>query len=126
MACSGRGRDVSYLTPPAQIRTCSITAYGSCQRSWRKTDLAEVDGLPDKVEGISWPDEWTVTIAIYAVGFFASARAAKHGSPRLGRSLDGTYCPVPRSNWNILLLLASAIAREPESVHDVGASMSRG
>ena len=29
----GRGRDVSYLTPPAQIRTCRTTAYGSCQRS---------------------------------------------------------------------------------------------
>ena len=25
----GRGRDVNFLTPPAQIRTCSITAYGS-------------------------------------------------------------------------------------------------
>ena len=29
----GRGRDASYLTPPAQIRTCRTTAYGSCQRS---------------------------------------------------------------------------------------------
>ena len=28
----GRGRDASYLTPPAQIRTCSTTAYGSCQK----------------------------------------------------------------------------------------------
>lgn len=26
---NGRGRDGSYL-PPAQIRTCGITAYGSC------------------------------------------------------------------------------------------------
>jgi putative transposase len=29
----GRGRDVSYLTPPAQIRTCGIPAYGSCLKS---------------------------------------------------------------------------------------------
>lgn len=26
----GRGRDGSYLPPPAQIRTCRTTAYGSC------------------------------------------------------------------------------------------------
>ena len=26
----GRGRDGSYLPPPAQIRTCGTTAYGSC------------------------------------------------------------------------------------------------
>jgi len=25
-----RGRNASYLTPPAQIRTCGTTAYGSC------------------------------------------------------------------------------------------------
>src|ERR1700738_2470514 len=25
----GRGRDASYLAPPAQIRTCSFPAYGS-------------------------------------------------------------------------------------------------
>ena len=31
-AMLGRGRDASYLTPPAQIRTCSTTAYGSCQK----------------------------------------------------------------------------------------------
>ena len=30
---SGRGRDTGYPMPPAQIRTCSITAYGSCLRS---------------------------------------------------------------------------------------------
>jgi hypothetical protein len=29
----GRGRDTVYPMPPAQIRTCSITAYGSCLRS---------------------------------------------------------------------------------------------
>jgi hypothetical protein len=27
---TGRGRDGSYLPPPAQIRTCGTTAYGSC------------------------------------------------------------------------------------------------
>lgn len=27
---SGRGRNGSHLPPPAQIRTCRITAYGSC------------------------------------------------------------------------------------------------
>jgi hypothetical protein len=26
---NGRGRNTSHLMPPAQIRTCSITAYGS-------------------------------------------------------------------------------------------------
>ena len=26
----GRGRNGSHLPPPAQIRTCGITAYGSC------------------------------------------------------------------------------------------------
>ncbi len=26
----GRGRNGSHLPPPAQIRTCRITAYGSC------------------------------------------------------------------------------------------------
>ena len=26
----GRGRDTGYPMPPAQIRTCRITAYGSC------------------------------------------------------------------------------------------------
>jgi type II secretory pathway pseudopilin PulG len=26
---NGRGRDASYPTPPAQIRTCRIPAYGS-------------------------------------------------------------------------------------------------
>jgi hypothetical protein len=30
---SGRGRDVGCPTPPAQIRTCRITAYGSCLES---------------------------------------------------------------------------------------------
>lgn len=29
---AGRGRDGSYLPPPAQIRTCGTTAYGSCLR----------------------------------------------------------------------------------------------
>ena len=29
---NGRGRDGSYLPPPAQIRTCGTTAYGSCLR----------------------------------------------------------------------------------------------
>jgi hypothetical protein len=28
-AAGGRGRDASYLAPPAQIRTCSFPAYGS-------------------------------------------------------------------------------------------------
>ncbi len=27
---NGRGRNGSHLPPPAQIRTCGITAYGSC------------------------------------------------------------------------------------------------
>ncbi len=27
---TGRGRNGSYLPPPAQIRTCGTTAYGSC------------------------------------------------------------------------------------------------
>ena len=31
-AAYGRGRDGSYLPPPAQIRTCGTTAYGSCLR----------------------------------------------------------------------------------------------
>ena len=26
---TGRGRDASYLAPPAQIRTCNFPAYGS-------------------------------------------------------------------------------------------------
>lgn len=30
ISSSGRGRDGSYLPPPAQIRTCGTTAYGSC------------------------------------------------------------------------------------------------
>ncbi len=30
---TGRGRDVGFPTPPAQIRTCGITAYGSCLES---------------------------------------------------------------------------------------------
>jgi hypothetical protein len=30
-----RSRDTSYLAPPAQIRTCGTTAYGSCLESWR-------------------------------------------------------------------------------------------
>jgi hypothetical protein len=29
---SGRGRDVGCPAPPAQIRTCGTTAYGSCLR----------------------------------------------------------------------------------------------
>ena len=29
---AGRGRDRGYPLPPAQIRTCGITAYGSCLR----------------------------------------------------------------------------------------------
>ena len=29
----GRGRDGRYRPPPAQIRTCRVTAYGSCLRS---------------------------------------------------------------------------------------------
>ena len=30
-ACKGsRGRDAGYPAPPAQIRTCGTTAYGSC------------------------------------------------------------------------------------------------
>ena len=28
-ATTGRGRDVGYPTPPAQIRTCGFPAYGS-------------------------------------------------------------------------------------------------
>ena len=28
----GRGRDDGYPPPPAQIRTCGTTAYGSCRR----------------------------------------------------------------------------------------------
>jgi hypothetical protein len=30
VALESRGRNASYLTPPAQIRTCGTTAYGSC------------------------------------------------------------------------------------------------
>ena len=33
VAMAGRGRDDGYPSPPAQIRTCSTTAYGSCQKS---------------------------------------------------------------------------------------------
>src|SRR5213079_767684 len=33
----GRGRDDGYPSPPAQIRTCGTTAYGSYQRFWRET-----------------------------------------------------------------------------------------
>jgi uncharacterized protein with ParB-like and HNH nuclease domain len=29
----GRGRDAGFPAPPAQIRTCRATAYGSCLRS---------------------------------------------------------------------------------------------
>lgn len=29
----GRGRNAGRPAPPAQIRTCGITAYGSCLRS---------------------------------------------------------------------------------------------
>jgi hypothetical protein len=29
-AVAGRGRDASYLTPPAQIPACGTTAPGSC------------------------------------------------------------------------------------------------
>lgn len=29
----GRGRDGDYSPPPAQIRTCGTTAYGSCLKS---------------------------------------------------------------------------------------------
>ena len=29
----GRGRDEDYSPPPAQIRTCGTTAYGSCLES---------------------------------------------------------------------------------------------
>ena len=29
----GRGRDEDYSSPPAQIRTCGTTAYGSCLES---------------------------------------------------------------------------------------------
>ncbi len=31
--CNGCGRDVGFPTPPAQIRTCGTTAYGSCLES---------------------------------------------------------------------------------------------
>ncbi len=30
---AGRGRDEDYSPPPAQIRTCGTTAYGSCLKS---------------------------------------------------------------------------------------------
>ena len=30
---TGRGRDEDYSPPPAQIRTCGTTAYGSCLES---------------------------------------------------------------------------------------------
>jgi hypothetical protein len=30
---AGRDRDVGFLAPPAQIRTCGTTAYGSCLES---------------------------------------------------------------------------------------------
>ena len=30
---NGRGRDEDYSPPPAQIRTCGTTAYGSCLES---------------------------------------------------------------------------------------------
>ena len=33
---SGRGRDGDCSPPPAQIRTCGTTAYGSCLESWRE------------------------------------------------------------------------------------------
>jgi hypothetical protein len=31
--CLGRGRDEDFSPPPAQIRTCGTTAYGSCLES---------------------------------------------------------------------------------------------
>lgn len=33
MMAEGRGRDRDYSPPPAQIRTCGTTAYGSCLES---------------------------------------------------------------------------------------------
>ena len=33
LRCGGRGRDEDYSSPPAQIRTCGTTAYGSCLES---------------------------------------------------------------------------------------------
>src|SRR5438132_1957142 len=41
----GRGRDAGYPAPPAQIRTCGITAYGSCpgDNATRSAGLGEDD-----------------------------------------------------------------------------------
>ena len=38
-----RGRDGPHGPPPAQIRTCGITASGSCLRFLRQSDSREVD-----------------------------------------------------------------------------------
>ena len=35
---SGRGRERPYGRPPAQIRTCGVTAYGSYLGLWRNLD----------------------------------------------------------------------------------------
>lgn len=40
---SGRGRDGSYLPPPAQIRTCGTTAYGSCLGYVTRSDPRDKD-----------------------------------------------------------------------------------
>jgi hypothetical protein len=39
----GSGRDGPYGPPPAQIRTCSITASGSCLRFERQSDSRDMD-----------------------------------------------------------------------------------
>jgi hypothetical protein len=42
LALAGRGRDAGRPTPPAQIRTCGVTAYGSCLRSEREETLLRI------------------------------------------------------------------------------------
>ena len=39
----GCGRDASHPTPPAQIRTCRITAYGSSLGFWRQNEHQDKD-----------------------------------------------------------------------------------
>jgi len=39
----GCGRDAGHPTPPAQIRTCRITAYGSSLGFWRQNEHQDKD-----------------------------------------------------------------------------------
>ena len=50
---SGRGRDAGFPTPPAQIRTCRVTAYGSYLGCWRKSALQDKGVISGHGESIA-------------------------------------------------------------------------